>query len=204
MGKSVDKAKARVAELEETVGTWTARAAEKSVQADELEATIGEAALDSAEPDRTAAELTEQVLRLRTEARAATSTAEAAQRRLEEARRDVLRAEASEWREKAREQHKQADALEAKVARLLDELEQVEGIRYAPPETPLYAFGGAERIGTSTALGRSGQLRLEARRAEGRAVALEAEADGRPVQVPTGLLDGEKLYEQLAPEPVAA
>lgn len=125
--KSIEQANAAVSKAAGVVTDWEKKAAAARAEAARLDAESGAAILE----DESAAErITLNVQTWERKARAYDQAAEEARRKLLVAQREALEAEAREEDKQAAGARKAADAHVSKVAALLNELRDLDGVEY--------------------------------------------------------------------------
>lgn len=129
--RALAKAQAEVARLEQAEARWLSDAAVKRQALADLEATAGDQVLAD-ETGTAGRQLAVDATELRYGIDGADKAAQAAQRQLHDARGDVALALAAQKREEAAKLAAVADAHDAKVSAVLDQLEALDGVRYVP------------------------------------------------------------------------
>lgn len=125
--KSIEQAQAAVTKAAGVVADWEAKAADARAEAARLDSESGAAIL----ADETAAErITLNIQAQERKARAYDQAAGAARQKLNDAQRDALEAEAREEDKQAAAARKTSDAHAAKVADLLGQLKDLDGVDY--------------------------------------------------------------------------
>lgn len=165
-GRTVGDAEAEVVRLEQAAAQWRAESETKRIELRQLQDNLGDQVLEGADARRLHATAED----LRILIAGADAAAESADRKLRTARAEVFRARAADVRQQAEAAHRTADAHQSRVEKLLDQLEEVDGVRYGwkEPEYP--------QPGQSWTVPRGDVLRMEADRLTEQADALDAQA----------------------------
>lgn len=195
---ALDKARDELAKAESVVAAWEERLAGRRDELDRVTAGAGDAVLDAddGDADAHAGRVAEQLMRLRGEIDVAEQAITVAKHRRETAERGVKRAEAAELRRQAADLRSEADSRQARTDGLLAQLREHEGCEFAPKMREAYDDGQPLKYPIAFRT-ETEQLRSQADVLEGRAVALEAEADGNEVIVPTSVIDGTPDYSRI-------
>lgn len=209
MSRALNAAQKDVEKNEADVAKWETRVSQEQATLTALEATLGEALLD----DETAADrLPAQIDAASSRIRATRRAVAVAHQRLTAARQKALRVEADDEDDIAATHQKNADQIRGKVDQLLQQIEQIDGVRYLDPEDVAadhYRVGAGEQY--TVQLSRSGLAYDAAHLHRSRAAVLRYTAEhGR---VPTfthelalghGVAHGTPVGAELIPASAAA
>lgn len=184
----VEAAQAALAKAQEELHRWERQRDQRAIDVADAERSLGQAVVKGTPADQPINKAsTEDALNaagqnlatLRAEHEAATAAVEATRKRVDRAQRDVWLAQATEVREQAAAFTAEADERAKVTDALLVQLQQHEGVEYAPKEVDtrqqVIAFGSA-----TVSIPRTQRLRNEAAALIRQAEALEYQAASTP------------------------
>lgn len=126
---AVDRVPPAVAKAQAVVDKWTAKASAARAEAEQVDRESGAQILEN---PNAADKITTRVLGLERQARAYDSAATEAKAQVGAAWRSAVEAEAKELDKSVLTMRRDAEKLEADAEKLVDKLEQLQGVRYIP------------------------------------------------------------------------